>query len=100
MKALAGAFNQEKALASRGLLCDCTTSPINRFAALVGGVGGVGGAAGGVGGGYGGQAPSERTPGAATNDQTLKSLQKHYMNAITSLNPTLPALNVSQVRQY
>ena len=66
----------------------------------VGGHGGVGGAAGGAGGGYGGQAPSERTPGAATNDQTLKSLQKHYMNAITSLNPTLPALNVSQVRQY
>ena len=64
------------------------------------GVGGVGGAAGGVGGGYGGQAASERTPGAATNDQTLKSLQKHYMNAITSLNPTLPALNVSQARQY
>ena len=89
MKALVGAFNQD--------LRDCTTSPINRFATLVGG---VGGAAGGVGGGYGGQAPSERTPGAATNDQTLKSLQKHYMNAITSLNPTLPALNVSQVRQY
>ena len=61
-----------------------------------GGVGGVGGAAAGVTGGYGGQAPSERTPGTATNDQTLKSLQKHYMNAITSLNPTLPALNVSQ----
>ena len=66
----------------------------------VGGVGGVGGAAGGVTGGYGGQAPSERTPGTATNDQTLKSLQKHYMNAITSLNPTLPALNVSQLKQY
>ena len=65
-----------------------------------GGVGGVGGAAGGVTGGYGGQAPSERTPGTATNDQTLKSLQKHYMNAITSLNPTLPALNVSQLKQY
>ena len=62
-----------------------------------GGVGGVGGAAAGVTGGYGGQAPSERTPGTATNDQTLKSLQKHYMNAITSLNPTLPALNVSQL---
>ena len=41
MKALVGAFNQEKALVgpgegpSRGLLRDCTTSPINRFAALV-----------------------------------------------------------------
>ena len=36
MKALVGAFNQEKALESRwGLLRDCTTSPINRFAALV-----------------------------------------------------------------
>ena len=33
MKALVGAFNQEKALPSRGLLRDCTTSPINRFAA-------------------------------------------------------------------
>ena len=32
MKALVGAFNQEKALVSRGLLRDCTTSPI---AALV-----------------------------------------------------------------
>ena len=29
MKVLVGAFNQEK-----GLLRDCTTSPINRFAAL------------------------------------------------------------------
>ena len=33
MKALVGAFNQEKAL--RGLLRDFTTSPINRFEALV-----------------------------------------------------------------
>ena len=32
MKALVGAFNQEK---GRGLLRNCTTSPINRFAALV-----------------------------------------------------------------
>ena len=29
MKAVVAAFNQEKALVSRGLLCDCTTSPIN-----------------------------------------------------------------------
>ena len=39
MKALVGAFNQEKALVelspSRGLLRNCTTTPINRFAALV-----------------------------------------------------------------
>ena len=35
MKALVGAFNQEKALVGAGLLRDCTTSPINRFAALV-----------------------------------------------------------------
>ena len=36
MKALVGAFNQEKQEGpSRGLLRDCTTSPINRFAALL-----------------------------------------------------------------
>ena len=37
MNALVGAFNQEKALVgpSRGLLRNCTTSPINRFAALI-----------------------------------------------------------------
>ena len=36
MKALVGAFNQEKAEGpSRGLLRDCTISPINRFAALL-----------------------------------------------------------------
>ena len=40
--------------------------------------------------GYSVTAGSERTPGSANNDQTLKSLQKHYMNAITSLNPSLP----------
>ena len=38
VKAVVAAFNQEKALVgegpSRGLLRDCTTSPINRFAAL------------------------------------------------------------------
>ena len=47
---------------------------------------------GGVAGlpGYSAAAGSERTPGSANNDQTLKSLQKHYMNAITSLNPSLP----------
>jgi len=47
---------------------------------------------GGVAGlpGYSVAAGSERTPGSANNDQTLKSLQKHYMNAITSLNPSLP----------
>jgi len=39
---------------------------------------------------------SDRTPGSVAggsgtnNEQTLKSLQKHYMNAITSLNPQLP----------
>ena len=33
MKALVGAFNQEKALV--GPLHDCTISPINRFAALL-----------------------------------------------------------------
>ena len=27
---------------------------------------------------------------ASANDETLKSLQKHYMAAITSLNPQLP----------
>ena len=41
---------------------------------------------------------SDRTPGSVSgstnNEQTLKSLQKHYMNAITSLNPQLP-INVS-----
>ena len=45
---------------------------------------------GGGGAGYHAAAGSERTPGSANNDQTLKSLQKHYMNAITSLNPSLP----------
>ena len=36
MKAVVGAFNQEKALVgSRCLLRGCTTSPINRFAALL-----------------------------------------------------------------
>ena len=34
VKALVGAFNQEKALVV-GLLRDCTTSPMDRFAALV-----------------------------------------------------------------
>ena len=34
MKVLVGAFNQEKALVG-GLLCDCTISPITRFAALI-----------------------------------------------------------------
>ena len=27
---------------------------------------------------------------ASANDETLKSLQKHYMAAITSLNPQIP----------
>ena len=36
MKALAGTFNQEKALVPRrGLLRDCTTSPINRLQHLL-----------------------------------------------------------------
>ena len=35
VKLVVAAFNQEKALVGAGLLCDCTTSSINRFAALV-----------------------------------------------------------------
>ena len=31
-----------------------------------------------------------KSSAVAAPDQTLKSLQKHYMNAITSLNPNLP----------
>jgi len=47
-----------------------------------------------LGGSIGGHGGADRTPGSgstsANNEQTLKSLQKHYMNAITSLNPQLP----------
>ena len=35
MKALVGAFNQEGEGPSRGLLRHCTTSPMDRFAALI-----------------------------------------------------------------
>ena len=46
--------------------------------------------AGAIPGGLAYPVTSDRTPGSANNEQTLKSLQKHYMNAITSLNPQLP----------